>query len=75
MKLMHWPFVLMLLGLLVIPCWRIVARTGLPGAWSLLVLVPYVNVIALWVFAYACWPRDRSALSYPVESQVGTTAP
>lgn len=43
----------------VIPTWRIVERAGYHGAWALLVLVPLVNIIALWVFAFSQWPRGR----------------
>ena len=42
-------------------CWRTVQKTGINPAWSLLGLVPFVNIVALWVFAYARWPAlDRS---------------
>ena len=44
--------------LLLVPTWRIVSRAGFHGAWSLLILVPLVNLIALWVFAFQTWPRD-----------------
>jgi hypothetical protein len=39
-----------------IPFWRIVKRTGMHRALSLLWFVPLVNVIFLWVFAFAEWP-------------------
>ncbi|MDR3518845.1 MAG: hypothetical protein P4M00_23855 [Azospirillaceae bacterium] len=39
----------------------ILARVGRSPTWSLLLLVPIVNVIALWVFAYTAWPRYRAA--------------
>jgi hypothetical protein len=42
--------------LLIVPCWRIVARAGFHPAWSLLALVPIANVIALWIFAKKKWP-------------------
>jgi uncharacterized membrane protein YhaH (DUF805 family) len=35
---------------------RILNRTGYSGWWSLLVLIPVVNVIALWKFSKARWP-------------------
>ena len=44
----------------VIPAWKIVEKAGYPGAWALLVLVPLANVVALWVFAFARWPRARA---------------
>ena len=41
---------------LLIPAWRIVKRSGMNPALSLLLLLPIVNIIALWLFAYAEWP-------------------
>ena len=43
------------------PAARILRRTGLSPWWSLLVLVPYLNVAALWVFAFTRWPSDPDA--------------
>lgn len=43
------------------PAARILRRTGLSPWWSLLVLVPYLNVAALWVFAFVRWPLDTNA--------------
>jgi hypothetical protein len=38
------------------PIWRIVGRAGYRGAWSPLLFVPIVNIILLYVFAFARWP-------------------
>jgi len=43
----------------IIPAWRIVSKAGFPGALSLLMLVPVVNLILLWVFAFVEWPVQR----------------
>jgi len=34
----------------------VLAKAGRSPVWVLLLLVPYVNVIAVWAFAYARWP-------------------
>ena len=34
------------------------ARTGVKPLWVLLVLVPTVNIVALWVWAYCRWPAQ-----------------
>jgi O-antigen ligase len=47
---------ILLLALLGVPLWRIVKRTGLPPALSLLGFVPVANVIFIWVFAFTEWP-------------------
>lgn len=49
---------LVLWVLTVIPVWRILTRLGFAGAWSLLALLPVVNLVMLWVLAYSVWPID-----------------
>ena len=44
------------LALLTIPLWRIMQPAGFSPWLSLLALVPVVNVIALWLFAFGRWP-------------------
>jgi uncharacterized membrane protein YhaH (DUF805 family) len=41
----------------IVPVWRILRRIGISGWWSLLALVPVVNVIALWALAFIRWPN------------------
>jgi hypothetical protein len=43
----------------VVPTWKIVEKAGYAGAWSLLSLVPLVNLVALWIFAYSTWPKEK----------------
>lgn len=41
---------------------RVVRRAGFSRWWVLLALVPLVNLVVLWVFAYTRWPaleQDR----------------
>ena len=40
----------------VFPCWRIFSRAGLPAPLALLAILPIVNIILLWVFAFIDWP-------------------
>lgn len=42
--------------ILIIPTARILQRTGYSPWLSVLAIVPIVNLIALWVFAFARWP-------------------
>ena len=37
----------------------ILARCGRSPLWILLLLVPYGELFAIWVFAYAEWPAER----------------
>jgi hypothetical protein len=52
-------FVLILIALVVIPYWKIWQRTGHSGAWGLLMVVPFANIVSLWVLAFKEWPALR----------------
>ncbi|WP_372398105.1 hypothetical protein ABMY26_15275 [Azospirillum sp. HJ39] len=40
----------------------VLAKAGRSPLWILLLLFPYVNILAIWVFAYMRWPFvDRPA--------------
>lgn len=39
-----------------VPLWRIISKAGYSGAWALVSLIPFVNLLALWIFAFAHWP-------------------
>jgi hypothetical protein len=36
---------------------RVLHKAGLSGFWVITQLIPIVNIIAIWVFAFARWPR------------------
>ncbi len=67
----HWLWMLVVAALVVIPVWRICVRIGYPGALSLLMLVPLLNLGLLYFIAFADWRRgdgDPSAGNRPPES-------
>jgi hypothetical protein len=35
---------------------RVIQRAGFSGWWVLIVLVPIVNMLALWRFGFGSWP-------------------
>lgn len=51
------PFIV---AVVVVPFWRIFAKAGFHGALSLLMLVPFVNVIMIFVLAFSEWPALKS---------------
>jgi hypothetical protein len=58
------PLVMLVFVLVIVvfPVWRIISRTGHSGLWSLLMFIPLVNIVALWIFAFAGWPAiDRKS--------------
>ena len=43
-----------------IPLTRILNRTGFSGWWCILMYIPILNLVGLWMFAFADWPAfDR----------------
>jgi spore maturation protein SpmA len=39
--------------------YRIIEKAGLDGRWVLVLLLPVVNIIMIWVFAFSRWPNLR----------------
>ena len=53
-------FVIIVLAITVIPFFRIFQRTGRSGWWALLMVIPLINLVVLWIIAFARWPAvDR----------------
>jgi uncharacterized membrane protein YhaH (DUF805 family) len=58
-ELSMWHVILGLV-LVVVFLWltaRVLAKAGYSGWWCLILLVPLVNIIMVWVFAFSSWPR------------------
>ena len=57
----HW--LVGLIGFLVfaIPAIKILHKSGYSGWWVIASFIPFVNVIMLWVFAFARWPLEERA--------------
>lgn len=47
-------------AILIVPTWRICQRIGYPGPLSLLILVPFANIILLYFIAFAPWKNQQS---------------
>ena len=59
--LWQWIILAVLLVLNAIPISKILGRVGLNKLWTIAFLVPFVNIVALWIFAQARWPAlDRT---------------
>ncbi len=43
--------------------YRIIEKAGFDGRWALVLLVPVVNIIMIWVFAFHRWPNLRQETS------------
>lgn len=55
----HWLIIIVWLAAFLVPAWRIAAKAGFPGALSLLLLIPLLNVVLIWIFAFIKWPVER----------------
>lgn len=40
--------------------YRILEKAGFDGRWTMILLVPIVNIIMIWVFAFSPWKNLRS---------------
>lgn len=55
-SIMHWLVVGIFFAIFLVPIANIVHRAGLSRWWCILAIIPLINVIALWIFAFARWP-------------------
>jgi uncharacterized membrane protein YhaH (DUF805 family) len=57
----HLLIVIAILALYFLPIVKILQKAGYSGWWCLIVFVPLVDIVMLYVFAFANWPslRDR----------------
>ena len=67
-SIVHWIIVAAFMAVFIIPTAKILRRTGHSGWWSLLYLVPLLNIIALWVFASVKWPKVDGVQAGAVEA-------
>ena len=47
---------------LAVPAQKLLRRAGYSPWLAILAVIPVVNLVALWVFAYAHWPTRRRVL-------------
>ena len=47
-------------SIFVVPFWKIFSKAGFSGALSLLMLVPLVNLVMIFVLAFAPWPSLKN---------------
>ena len=60
----HWQqmLIMSLIGAFIVLTGGMMAgRAGRAPFWSLLLLIPYVQIVALWAFAFMPWPRIDDA--------------
>ena len=61
LSVFHLLIVLIVLAIYLVPAVKILQKAGYSGWWCLILLVPLVNIIMIYVFAFADWPALRRA--------------
>ena len=60
-----WQIIIILLIILIILIPLLIFRpiakkAGYSGWWALVMVIPLVNLIMIWVFAFAKWPVEKA---------------
>jgi len=55
----HWASFLGLLIGLGFPVYKIIRKAGYNGWWVVFGVVPILNLLLLWIFAFAEWPNTK----------------
>lgn len=53
----HWVIFAAMIAVILYPIGKILDRIGLSPFWSIVALIPVVNIVALWVLAFIDWPQ------------------
>ena len=51
---------LILAAVIIVPFWQLFSKAGYSGWFSLLMVLPLINLIALYVLAFSGWPALRA---------------
>lgn len=55
----HWAILLIAIVGIVLPVSMVLKKAGFSRWWAILAIIPWVNFVALWVFASLRWPSQR----------------
>jgi hypothetical protein len=66
----NWPQLLFLVVcgiIIVIPLWKVFSKAGYPGALSLGMMLPLLNIVLLYFLGFSEWPvlKELKALRIP----------
>jgi hypothetical protein len=61
LSIWHWIVVFVYVLVLIVPVAKILKKAGFSGWWSIVALIPGVNIIFLWIFALVKWPSALTA--------------
>src|SRR5262249_16393847 len=73
MSIWHWLFVILVIAVLCIPISKILNRLGFSRWWTIVYFIPFVNIVGIWILAYARWPAvNREQQSSKIVSSGAT---
>lgn len=61
LSIWHWAIIILILIVYLVPAARILQKAGYSGCLCILMLVPPLNLIFYWVFAFVKWPVEQRA--------------
>ena len=53
----HWLWFVVIAAAVLYPTGRILSRMGFSPFWSIVAFIPFLNLIGLWIAAFAEWPE------------------
>jgi hypothetical protein len=59
-SIFHWLIILIGAIVVIYPSTRILRRAGFSPWWGVLMVVPLLNLVLMWVFAFAKWPKIQT---------------
>jgi len=63
---MMWFLWMLIMGIIaVLPFWKICQKAGLAPAISLLLLIPFINLVTIYYIAFVEWPALRGKQQQP----------
>ena len=70
MNYINWPQLLFLVVcgiIIVIPLWKVFSKAGYPGALSLGMMLPLLNIVLLYFLGFSEWPvlKELKTLRIP----------
>ena len=55
--------------------WRVAAKSGYPGAYSLLLLIPLVNIVIMLIWVFSEWPIEAELKRWRAQTAIQTQTP
>ena len=63
LSLWHLILLALILSIVLVPISKILRRVGFSGWLAILYVIPGVNLIMLWVFAFIRWPKEPGTIT------------